>query len=101
MEIIFNFRSMRRTLLLEKGIFFKLPAFSAYGPLNLDGKTEEFIVMEVEELETIRLIDLEGLEQEQCAEQMNGARSTVQRIYNGARKKIADSLVNGNGINRG
>ncbi len=33
--------------------------------------------------------------QEEAAEQMNIARATVQRIYNEARKKLAESLVNG------
>lgn len=51
--------------------------------------------MTVEEYETIRLIDLEGLTQEECSEIMEVARTTVQRIYNDARRKLADSLVNG------
>lgn len=51
--------------------------------------------MTVEEYESVRLIDLEGLKQEECATRMNVARTTVQRIYNEARKKIAEALVSG------
>ena len=51
--------------------------------------------MTVDEYEAIRLIDMEGFNQEMCAKQMNVARTTVQGIYEVARKKIADALVNG------
>ena len=51
--------------------------------------------MTVDEYESVRLIDLEGLTQEECASQMNVARTTVQSIYFSARKKLSDSLVNG------
>ena len=51
--------------------------------------------MTVDEYEAIRLIDLSGLTQEECAGQMNISRTTVQGIYDEARKKLAESLVNG------
>lgn len=71
------------------------PEANRFGPLNQLEDQQERVVMAVEEYETIRLIDLEGLTQEECAEEMQIARSTVQRIYSDARKKIAESLVNG------
>ncbi len=73
-----------------------LPESNLYGPLNALKLDKEIIIMSVEEYETIRLIDLEGMMQEECAENMSVARTTVQKIYNDARKKLSESLVNGN-----
>lgn len=71
-----------------------MPNYRVFGPIN--GKiNKETIVLSVEEYEVIRLIDLEGLEQQQCAERMEVARSTIQRMYREAKEKVADSLVNG------
>ena len=53
------------------------------------------IVLTVDEYETIRLLDKKGYSQEQCAASMQVARTTVQRIYEIARKKIADALIDG------
>lgn len=61
-------------------------------------QSPETICLTVEEYETIRLIDLEACTQEQCAAQMHVARTTVQSIYNTARKKLADTLVNGKSL---
>lgn len=73
-----------------------LPKNNLFGPLNPSSVDKEPIIMTVEEYETLRLIDFEGMIQEECADKMNVARTTVQRIYNEARKKIATALVNGN-----
>ncbi|HHX18905.1 MAG TPA: DUF134 domain-containing protein [Clostridiaceae bacterium] len=72
-----------------------LPEINRFGPLDLPEVAGENVVMTVDEYETIRLIDLEGFTQEECAEQMNVARSTIQSIYVEARKKLAEALVNG------
>ncbi len=72
-----------------------LPDSSRFGPLDLTENKNTVVNMTVDEYETIRLIDLEGLSQEECSIQMNVARTTVQGIYSDARKKLAESLVNG------
>ena len=49
----------------------------------------------MDEYEAVRLIDLLGLTQEECAAQMNVARTTVQAIYDSAREKLARMLAEG------
>lgn len=69
------------------------PAYDNFGP---DGvRIGDKIVMTKDEYEVIRLVDLEKLTHEQCAKQMEIARTTVTEIYESARYKLADSLVNG------
>ena len=72
-----------------------LPNTNRFGPLNGCVSPDDVIQMTVDEYETIRLIDLEEMNQEDCASHMNVARTTVQGIYNEARRKLALSLVEG------
>ena len=75
----------------------EMPQNTDFGPINQNQKFDRVIIA-IDEFETIRLMDFEGLTQEECAVQMNVARTTVQRIYADARKKIADALVNNKNI---
>jgi uncharacterized protein len=56
------------------------------------------ISLQPEEIELIRLIDLDGLEQEEAAVRLGVSRKTAWRDLHEARRKIADALVNGKGI---
>lgn len=72
-----------------------LPRVSEFSP---SGEATEFIVLTVDEYESIRLIDKQRLSQEECAAYMQIARTTAQQIYNRARGKLAEALVDGKGI---
>ncbi len=73
----------------------RLPENSRFGPLDFRADSDDTVNMTVDEYETIRLIDLDSFTQERCAAQMGISRTTVQGIYDSARKKLAESLVSG------
>ena len=71
-----------------------LPRNGAFLPVKHNEVIKE-IVITLDEFETIRLVDYEGLSQEQCGAQMNVSRATAQRIHRSARSKMAAALVEG------
>ena len=71
-----------------------MPSCNKFGPCG-SGCTAEPVDMSLEEYETIRLIDHENMDQTDCADVMGVARSTVQRLYTDARRKLAECLVDG------
>jgi predicted DNA-binding protein (UPF0251 family) len=75
-----------------------LPQATYYKPAGIPLRDLDEVRLSVEELETIRLKDLEGLAQEHCADQMGVARTTFQRHLYAARAKIADALVKGKAL---
>lgn len=73
------------------------PRVVAFSPAGA-GEEAAPVRLTLDEYETIRLIDGEGLSQEQCSASMQIARTTVQKIYESARRKLAEMLVNGRGL---
>ena len=71
------------------------PLMQGFKPFGIPRKDLETVVLKFDEYEAIRLLDYDGLMQEQAAIKMNVSRPTLTRIYENARKTIAKALVEG------
>jgi len=58
----------------------------------------EVIELTREELEALRLKNIEDLDQVDCAKKMNTSQSTYQRILASAYKKVSQTLIEGKAI---
>ncbi len=87
---------MPRPLKCRRVAFF--PDVKYFKPAGIPLRELEEVLLSLEEVEAIRLKELEGLDQEAGAEKMNVSRPTFQRILASGRKKMADALLNGRTI---
>ena len=74
-----------------------LPA-TYFKPAGIPLRLLEEVTLAVEEAEAIRLKDLLGLEQQECAEKMAVSRPTFHRILRSAHHKVAAALVKGQAL---
>jgi predicted DNA-binding protein (UPF0251 family) len=74
------------------------PAVSFYKPQGIPLFRLEQVVLDVEEFETIRLVDYEGLHLEDAARQLGVSRATCARIMDSAHRKVATALTHGHAI---
>ena len=84
-------RRLRRRI---RGNFDKV----CFKPCGIPNHSLEKVFLNEDELEAIRLMDYEGLYQEDVANEMGVSRPTISRILKNARAKIADALINGKSI---
>ncbi len=74
------------------------PSVAGFRPYGRCGRKGDCIPLLFDEYEAVRLLDYEGRQQNEAAEMMKISRPTLTRIYMNARKKIAQSLVEGRPI---
>ncbi len=70
-----------------------IPRYRYFAPQG--ERVSSMVTMTLDEYECIRLIDWLEYTQAECSEQMGVARTTVQAMYDRARKKMAEALVQG------
>lgn len=71
------------------------PGCVLFKPAGVPSARLTELVLGIDELEAIRLADVDGLYQEQAAKQMKVSRQTFGRIVSSARRKVAQALVQG------
>ena len=75
-----------------------MPAVTYFKPRGIPLRDLEVVTMTVDELEALRLADLEGLYQEDAAKRMSVSRQTFGRIIESAHHKVAECLCQGKAI---
>jgi len=75
-----------------------IPEDNFFIPLGKPKCRLKTVELKIEELEAMRLKDMENLSQEDCAEKMHVSRQTFQLIIDGARKKVTEALTQGKAI---
>lgn len=75
-----------------------VPGATYFKPAGVPLRMLEEVTLTLDELEALRLADLEGLYQEQAAERMKISRPTFARVIESARRKVADALTRGKAL---
>ena len=71
------------------------PLAQVFKPRGIPARALEALELQLDELEALRLADLEGLYHDAAAERLGVSRATFGRLIARARGKVADALVNG------
>ncbi len=78
-------------------IFFQ-PNVTYFKPAGIPMANLKEVVLSFEELEAIRLIDSERMEQNKAGKKMKISQSTLSRLLREGRKKLADAITTGQAI---
>lgn len=71
------------------------PSHRCFKPCGSLGRELKTVTLWADELEALRLADLEGLYHEECAQRMGISRTTLSRTLAKARRKVTETLIEG------
>lgn len=74
------------------------PNATYFKPRGIPMRSLEVVDLTIEEVEALRLKNIKGLEQIECAKEMQTSQSTFQRILSSAYKKVSEALIKGKAI---
>ncbi|MCG3146920.1 MAG: hypothetical protein PCFJNLEI_00355 [Verrucomicrobiae bacterium] len=74
------------------------PGVTYFKPAGVPLRVWDEVILTLDELEALRLADLQGQYQEVAAKRMRISRATFARIVEAARKKVAEALINGKAL---
>ena len=72
-----------------------VPPIVSFQPAGVPDSDQKTVILTIEELEAIRLVDLEGMYQEEAALEMGVSRKTLWNDLKSGRKKVAEALISG------
>lgn len=74
------------------------PGVTYFKPRGVPMSALSEVLLELDEYESLRLADLEGMYQQDAAVLMDVSRQTFARMLGAARRKVADALVHGRAL---
>jgi predicted DNA-binding protein (UPF0251 family) len=74
------------------------PKVTYFKPQGVPMRYLDIVELSMEEIEALRLKNVEQLDQGECASKMNTSQSTFQRILSSAYSKVTRALVDGKAI---
>ncbi len=74
------------------------PEITYFKPAGIPLRELSEVILTIDEIEAMRLAELDDLDQEQAAKKMRISRITFMRILHSAHKKIAESLIYGKAL---
>ena len=74
------------------------PNVTYFKPRGIPLRNLSVVSLTIEEVEALRLKNIEGFSQIECAEKMNTSQSTFQRILSSVYNKLSDAIINGKAL---